>query len=217
MTPSKIVILIAVLIIAFSIFAYAISKSSKRSGGNHSGRAHSSWLSRLFESPQRRYGRKGEEKASDIIRSVMTDDDRLFTNVEISYENRDTELDNVIVNSYGVFIIEVKSYKGLLVGNEDDPEWNKFHTTDAGKIYPKTVRNPIPQVKRQIYILSNYLRYNSAPRVWIEGYAFFVNGNSPVTSRYILSDARDIESAIHTPQRSRLSPSQVDRISALLS
>lgn len=211
MTPLKIILLIAALIIILWIIVYAISKR------NHSGKPHSSWLSRIFEGPQRRYGKAGEQRAADIISSVLKSDDRFFTNVQISYENRPTELDNVIVNRYGVFIIEVKNYKGTLTGNEDDFEWTKFHTTGAGNTYSKTVKNPIPQVKRQIYILSNYLRYNGAPKVWIEGYAILLDGNSPVSSPHILSSIQDIDRAIHTPQRNNLSPVQVEKISELLS
>lgn len=76
-----------------------------------------SWI---FEAPERKAGRAGEEKAANIIGSILRENDRLFTNVQISYEGKPAELDNVIVNKYGVFIIEVKNYNGTLVGNEDD-------------------------------------------------------------------------------------------------
>ena len=52
---------------------------------------------------------QGEAAAVKIIRSVMRDDDRLFTGVSIEYDGKKTELGNVIVNKYGVFIIEAVS------------------------------------------------------------------------------------------------------------
>ena len=109
------------------------------------------------EYEQRQFGKYGEQKASFIIQKVLRDDDFLFSGVEISVGGRRTELDNVIVNKYGVFIIEVKNYIGHIVGNEDDYEWKKVKVTDSGYIYEKTVKNPIKQVKRQIYLLSEYL------------------------------------------------------------
>jgi len=56
-----------------------------------------------------------------------------------------------------------------IVGGEDDFEWQKYKTTEAGNTYEKTVKNPIRQVKRQIDILAHFLDYYGA-RAWIEGF-----------------------------------------------
>ena len=170
----------------------------------------------IYEPPERLAGRCGEEIASNVIRKVLRDGDCLFTNVEISYEDKRTELDNVVVNKYGVFIIEVKNYNGRLVGSEDDYEWQKYHTTDAGNTYVKTVKNPIKQVKRQIYILARFLDYYGE-KVWVSGYAILLQGNSPVDSEYILSSLGDIDKAIHTRGRNRLDLRTVEAVAKLLS
>lgn len=170
----------------------------------------------IYEPPERLAGRCGEEIASNVIRKVLRDGDCLFTNVEISYEDKRTELDNVVVNKYGVFIIEVKNYNGRLVGSEDDYEWQKYHTTDAGNTYVKTVKNPIKQVKRQIYILARFLDYYGE-KVWVSGYAILLQGNSPVDSEYILSSLGDIDKAIHTRGRNRLDLRTVEAVAELLS
>ena len=169
----------------------------------------------IFEPGNRRAGRKGEEAATNIIRQVLHADDLLFTNVSISYDGKPTELDNVVVNSYGVFIIEVKNYVGRIVGNEDDYEWQKYKMTDAGNVYEKTVKNPIKQVKRQIYILAHYLEYYG-PRVWVNGYAILLHGNCPVDSEYVLSSIEDIDRVIHTPGRTRLNKETISKIAELL-
>lgn len=170
----------------------------------------------IFEPGNRRAGRKGEEAATNIIRQVLHEEDMLFTNVSISYDGKPTELDNVVVNSYGVFIIEVKNYVGRIVGEEDDFEWQKYKMTDTGNVYEKTVKNPIKQVKRQIYILSKYLDYYGS-RVWINGYAILLHGNSPVESEYVLSSIEDIDRAIHTPGRTMLNKTTISKIAELLS
>lgn len=165
-----------------------------------------------FEAPERRAGKKGEKRATNIIRSVLKEDDRLFTNVQISYKNRPAELDNVIVNKYGVFIIEVKNYNGWLVGKADDYEWIKYHTTQAGNTYSKTVKNPIKQVKRQVYLLAKYLELHAPKRVWVDGYAILLEKNSPVESAYVLTSVQDIDKAIHTSKRNRLTQNEIDEI-----
>jgi len=173
-------------------------------------------LSQIFEPGQKRYGRQGEILVSDSIRSVLRADDALFTNVPISYDGKSTELDNVIVNQYGVFIIEVKNYRGRIYGNENDYEWIKQKDDGYGNTFEKRVRNPIKQVKRQIYLLAKYLE-NRGVTVWVEGYAVLVHGNSPIASKSVLSDANEIDVAIHTPGRNCLTAQQVEVIKKLLS
>ena len=173
-------------------------------------------LSDIFESPKKRAGKKGEVFATNVIKNVLKEDDLLFTNVEISYDGKPAELDNVILNKNGIFIIEVKNYSGRLVGSEDDYQWQKFHTTRGGNTYEKAVKNPIKQVKRQVYILANYLDYYGT-RVWVNGYALLINRNNPIESEYLLCNTNDIDKAIHTTGRNRLNAKTIEAMSKLLS
>lgn len=56
---------------------------------------------------------------------------------------------NVVVNKYGVFIFEVKNYKGQLYGNEDDYNWKKYKDDGYGNTFVKEVKNPIKIVNRK--------------------------------------------------------------------
>ena len=169
---------------------------------------------RPYEPPQKRAGRLGEEYGTGKISSVLRDGDTLLTNVEVSYEGKETELDNVIVNKYGVFIIEVKYYHGWLKGLEDDYEWTQYKETYSD-VYSKTVKNPIRQVKRQVYITANYLREYGV-NVWVDGYAFMVDAGSPVQSDVILTTTDEIDRVIHTMGRRQLNKDSIEEIVALL-
>ena len=168
-----------------------------------------------IEPPHRAAGRRGERAATMRIKSVLREDDYLFTNVSISFDGRPAELDNVIVNKYGVFIIEVKNYSGNLFGDEDDYEWTKVHISEAGNPYVKIVKNPIRQVKRETYILAKYLDYYGVS-VWVEGYAMILGTNSLVDSKYILPSVADIDRAIHTIAKKRLNASTIQAILNIL-
>lgn len=169
------------------------------------------WLGINIEDPVERAGRRGEEIATDIISRVLTDDDILLTNVRISFEGSRSEVDNLIINSHGVFIIEAKNYVGELVGGLDDYEWKKYKITPGGDIYCKTVKNPIKQVKRQIYILSHILRQHKLD-VWVDGYVILLEKNSPVDDNMILESLSDIDKAIHGLGSNRLSDREIDII-----
>lgn len=169
------------------------------------------WLGINIEDPVERAGRRGEEVATDIISRVLKDDDILLTYVKISFEGSRSEIDNLIINSHGVFIIEVKNYVGELVGGLDDYEWKKYKTTPGGDIYLKTVKNPIKQVKRQIYILSHILRQHKLD-IWVDGYVILLERNSPVDDNMILESLSDIDKAIHKLGKNSLSDNEIDII-----
>lgn len=149
-----------------------------------------------IELPEKRAGRLGENYASSVIREILRDDDVMFTNVRIMAEGKQAELDNLIINKYGVFIIEVKNYAGELFGDEEDDDWIQTKETPGGSVYQKEVRNPIKQVKRQVYVLSRLLKENGI-HVWIDGYVFFAQNNSPIESKHVLRAQHDIDFAIH--------------------
>ena len=198
--------LYGILGLLFIIFLFILINLSSSDSKN------SSWP---FESEKERAGRKAEFVATNIISKILRSDDFLFTNIEVCYEDKVAELDNVIINKYGVFIIEVKYYKGVLYGTEEDYEWEKYKDDGYGNTFAKKVKNPIKQVKRQTYILAKYLEYYGA-RVWVDGYAFLLNGNSPVSSPYMLESIKDIDNAIHTPVRQRLNEKTIESIKHLL-
>ena len=175
------------------------------------------WLNvDLAQSEQKRAGIRGEKFTIKLIRETMRNDDILLCNVRISFEGKKTEIDNVILNKRGIYIIEVKNYVGTITGGLNDYEWSKTKTTASGNEYTSVVKNPINQVRRQVYLLANYLKANGI-NIWIEGYAFLVEGNSPIQSAYILHDQKDIDVAIHLRTNNKLSSKTREKIIELLS
>lgn len=167
------------------------------------------------ESPEKVAGRIGEKYANNLIRDILNDDDYLMTNVRIRANGQEAEIDSLIINSYGIFIIEVKNYNGALYGGEDDHEWSRIKVTSAGYSYVSEVRNPIRQVNRQVYILSQFLKQQGF-RIWIEGFVFLVRDNSPVDSPRILHDEEEIDETIHRGPKLRIDADTKQRLIKVL-
>ena len=210
---AAVIIIIAIVIIAAVLNSDSWGGGSGGSGYGSNGSRSGGW--RLFEPEYKRAGRRGEAAAAKVISRVLRDGDRLFTNISIVADGRPAEFDSVVVNRFGVFIIEVKNYNGYIVGGEDDYEWRKYKTTSAGNTYESSVMNPIKQVKRQVYLLAKYLRYFGSD-IWVEGYAFLLQDNSPVDSKYLLRTPDDIDRAIHTKRRRMLSDEEIEEIARLI-
>lgn len=172
------------------------------------------WVLDGQELEKRRAGELGEQEVAFIIEELLDEDDVLLRNIEVVYENKEAELDNVIISKRGVFIIEVKNYRGELMGDEEDYDWQKRKETQ-GNVYVKTVHNPIKQVKRQVYILAKYLQYYGID-VWVEGYVYFLNGNSPIDNEYILNDSKELENVLLRNTKNHLSKATLKKITKLL-
>ena len=200
-------IFVAMLLIAFAVLLLSYERSKKDSKSRGKDRS---------ESPEIVAGRAAEKRAKAIIQTILHSDDILFSNVELSYDGQKTELDNVVLNRYGITIIEVKYYSGCLIGKENDYEWTKHHFSKGHVIYTKKVKNPLKQVKRQIHILAHYMRYYGID-LWVEGYVMIIGARSPVETDRVLSTVEDIDRAIHTPRRTFLNNETINSVKELFS
>lgn len=167
------------------------------------------------EDQKRIAGKEGELQAKKVLNHYLNENDLLLNNVNISIHGRNTELDYVVINNNGIFIFEVKNFSGKLVGNEDDQYWNKYKISSGNKEYIKEIRNPIKQLKREIYLLKEYLKYYGVD-LWIEGYVLFVNMNSPVESEYTINDQSEIDDILHLRRNQVLTKNQIEKIISIL-
>ena len=142
-------------------------------------------------------GNKGEAYFNNMLKSILRNDDVLIRNVCLQVNGKEAEIDSLIINNNGIFIVEVKNYNGRLYGDIDDFEWTKEKISPGGNVFYKQVKNPIKQIKRQTYILSQFLKENNI-RIWISGYAYFINGNSPVDDESVIDDIDELDRIIHT-------------------
>lgn len=143
-------------------------------------------------------GNRGEAYFNNMLKSILHKDDVLIKNACLNVNGKEAEIDSLIINNNGIFIVEVKNYNGRLYGDIDDFEWTKEKISPGGNVFYKQVKNPIKQIKRQTYILSQFLKENNI-RIWISGYAYFINGNSPVDDDCVINDIDELDRIIHTP------------------
>lgn len=159
-----------------------------------------------------RAGAKGEYRAASAIKSILFKDDWHTCNFEYSVDGREAECDILVVNSNGIFIFEVKNFSGSLFGYETDDIWEKVKESDGGNLYSKEIKNPIKQVRRQIWLLKELLGSYGIYDFWIDGYVLLVNANPHDESEYILTDLSEVERIIHKPGKHPLNKSKRDAV-----
>lgn len=118
-------------------------------------------------------GISGERFATEVL-SMLPNSYTVFQNVTVTYADKESEIDNIVVGKSGVFIIEVKNHNGYIEGDLEDTQWIQHKVGRGGTPYEKEMYNPVKQVGTHIYRLANYLR-NKGVNTHIEGMVYFVN------------------------------------------
>jgi len=125
-------------------------------------------------------GAGGEESALKTL-SELDDSYTIFNQVRIPCKESKTgyrEADFVVCGPNGIFVVEVKNNKGIIVGTEADPRWEVRKVGGGGTPYSDYMRNPIKQVRSQIFPLKEYLVSKGINDVWIYGVVLFTNPES---------------------------------------
>ncbi len=118
-------------------------------------------------------GIHGERIAAKVL-AALPDSYTVFQNVIVTYGDKESEIDNIVVGKSGVFIIEVKNHNSHIVGDINETYWTQHKVGRGGTPYTNQMYNPVRQVGTHIYCLANYLRQNGV-NIYIEGMVYFVN------------------------------------------
>lgn len=121
-------------------------------------------------------GAKGEDYALDILKK-LPDSYTLYNQVDIPNTKSRTgfnEADVIVVGPDTIFVIEVKHNNGYIMGSSDDKHWDVTKMGRGGTPYYKTIRNPVSQVKKLVWLLSEELKKRKS-RAWIQGIVLFSN------------------------------------------
>jgi len=99
----------------------------------------------------------GEFQVKLILGKSKPDKKYVINNLMIVNEGKSSQIDHVLINQTGIFVIETKNYAGRIYGSEDQKDWTQVLA--YGKVKNKFY-NPILQNRTHIYALSKVLGQN---------------------------------------------------------
>ena len=112
-------------------------------------------------------GSRGESKVAKLLRRLDQNEYKVFNDVHLKYNERTTQIDHLIISTYGIFVIETKNYEGWIHGNENSEYWTQTFYKKKQKF-----RNPIKQNWAHIYFLKEIL--SAYPQVRYHSIIVFV-------------------------------------------
>ncbi len=101
-------------------------------------------------------GRFGELEVALVLGDNIENQKYILHDILFQTENGKTcQIDHVLINKNGIFVIETKNYSGKIFGSEKDHEWTQVlaYGSEKHKFY-----NPVKQNESHIYHLSKYLK-----------------------------------------------------------
>lgn len=108
----------------------------------------------------------------------LSDEYVVFNQVGIPNRNgRPYEADFVVVGPNGIFVIEVKYYRGLIQGRQNGSAWTRYQ---PGSRKGAPISNPVTQVRRSMRALAAYL-VEQGSRAWLEPIVVFTHPLSRIS------------------------------------
>lgn len=97
-------------------------------------------LFKKYYSPRFR-GAQGEREVARLLRRLNKNDYRVYNDIYLRINDRTTQIDHLVISIYGIFVIETKTYKGWIFGNQNSKYWTQTLFRKKYKIYNPIIQN----------------------------------------------------------------------------
>lgn len=93
-------------------------------------------------------GEHGENRVKRVIGKTIENEQYVINDLIIEKDGMTSQIDHVVINSHGIFVIETKNYSGRIYGKEGQQEWTQVlaYGNKKSKFY-----NPLKQNATHVY------------------------------------------------------------------
>lgn len=149
-------------------------------------------------------GERGEALISSLLGDTVAGEKYIINDLLITTETGSTcQIDHIVINKFGIWVIETKNYSGIIYGNENRQEWTQVlaYGNVKNRFY-----NPIKQNKTHIYHLSKLLK----PNIKIYNIVVFINADISNVSANGVCNENEIENVIDSGSETVLTAADMD-------
>lgn len=128
-------------------------------------------------------GHIGESRIAGQLDRLDDKEYKVLNDIFIRTSKGSSQIDHIVISTYGIFVIETKNYSGWIHGNENSEYWTQTFYKSRNKF-----RNPIKQNWAHIYalreVLSNFRHITYYPIIVFVGNAELKNITSQIPVVY---------------------------------
>ncbi len=95
-------------------------------------------------------GKRGENKVKCVIGETIENEQYVLNDLIITNAGKTSQIDHIVINPRGIFVIETKNYSGEIYGSENQREWTQVlaYGNIKNKLY-----NPLKQNATHVYLV----------------------------------------------------------------
>ena len=153
-------------------------------------------------------GNYGEYAVGKILGNSIAGERYVFNNYMLRTENGSSQIDHILLNASGIWVIETKNYSGLIAGTESQREWTQ--TLAGGKVQNKFY-NPVKQNATHAY----YIRQIVPKKCPIHTLVVFVDGDISYVKANNVIKINELNKALLNTE-AILTSDEIDEICLLL-
>lgn len=154
-------------------------------------------------------GAKGERKVKRKIGKTKSPKKFVFNDYRFAVEDKTVQIDHIVVNKNGVFVIETKNYAGDIYGDDEKTEWKQVLA--GGKVV-NYHRNPVKQNGSHIYHLKKFLPAGIKPVSLV----VFIQNNTEHINSGSVKALKELKKALKASYGTDLSEKERIKIAEIL-
>lgn len=124
-------------------------------------------------------GKRGENYVRSVLGNTIEGEQYVINNYTIEKDNKSSQIDHILINKFGIFVIETKNYSGNIYGNDNQQEWTQV--LNYGRIKNKFY-NPVKQNASHVYkirsVLHNYPIHSVV--VFVQNNVQYINSSNVI-------------------------------------
>lgn len=141
----------------------------------------------------------GERSIDKSLQKLDIPNKLVIHDLIIPYRNSSSQIDNILVTSKGIYVIECKKYSGDIIGNLEDTYWYEetYSVSKSGRLHSHKYKmyNPIKQNNTHIKALRSLLKVDKScfhPFIcFLSSYPKLDQGDVSLVDRFLLFDKID--------------------------
>ena len=181
---------VAFLLIIHLVFSLNHSKKSKKQ------KKHDEKIAKI--------GKDGENAVYEILSQTKSKHKKIINDIVIKTKaDKTSQIDHILINEAGIFVVETKNYKGLIYGSPDSYNWCQYLGNQKFFFYSPVMQNAA-HMKRLKAVLGEEYPYYSV-------IVFVQNNIKKLNIDYVI-DLQDLPKYINSNRKKKLKPVQIKKI-----
>lgn len=157
-------------------------------------------------------GIKGENKVKRKLGNSIPNKKYVLSDIIIKEGENTSQIDHIVINEYGIYVIETKNYSGTIYGNDYDQEWTQV--LQYGKVKNKFY-SPVKQNLTHINRIKSIINMDNIP---VKSIVVFIQGNINHINSKNIYKLKDLRKVIDKPIDNGyiLTTNEINRINNLI-